>query len=343
MITKQELQEIKRYLKKSENPLFFYDDDPDGLASYLLLKTVAGKGKGIPIKSSPNLDEIYLRKIKEYTPDCVFILDKPNITQEFVDKANTKIIWIDHHPVVGIKGVKYYNPRLNDKNDNRPTSYWCYKIANEKLWVAMCGIVGDWYVPEFIDKFIKEFPGLTKKTKDAGEMLFTTELGKLVKVFAFILKGKVSDVKRNVSILEKIKTPYEILNQTSAKGKFIHKYYEKINKLFEKMLSEAKRQATRSKLLLYTYPSAKHSLTGILSNELLYTYPNKVIIIGRVKEDMIVMSIRSKKHNVLKILEKALQDVNGYGGGHDHACGAGVMKKDFDKFVHNFKTALKKV
>ncbi|RME54543.1 hypothetical protein D6777_03515 [Candidatus Woesearchaeota archaeon] len=340
MITNKEIEEIRKYLDKAENPLFFYDDDPDGLSSYLLLKTLNDKGKGLPIKSSPKLDELYIRKIKEYSPDYVFVLDKPIITQEFVNKVNTKIIWIDHHPVVKINGVKYYNPRKENPNDNRPTSYWCYKIANDKLWVAMCGIVGDWYVPEFLNEFIKLYPGLAKKSNDAAKLLFETKLGTLVKVFAFVLKGKVSDVKRNVAILSKIKSPYEILEQTTPKGKFIYRYYEKINKTFEKMLHEAKKHATKSKILVYTYPSSKHSLTGILSNQLLYTYPNKVIIIGRVKDDKVLMSIRSKKHNVLKILETALKSVDGYGGGHDHACGAGVNKEDFETFVEEFKKVL---
>ena len=36
-------------------------------------------------------------------------------------------------------------------------------------------------------------------------------------------------------------------------------------------------------------------------------------------------------------MEKALQGVQGYGGGHLHACGANIKVEDFDRFVDNIK------
>src|SRR3989344_3558509 len=96
---KVSLEQIKEFLNKSENPLIFFDDDPDGLCSYLLLSRYFKKGYGVIIKASPKLDISYLRKVEEYCPDLVLILDQPSIEQEFVDKINVPIIWIDHHPV----------------------------------------------------------------------------------------------------------------------------------------------------------------------------------------------------------------------------------------------------
>ena len=52
------LEEIKGYLEKSVNPLFFFDDDADGLCSFLLLYRYFKKGKYVPLKSSPALEEI---------------------------------------------------------------------------------------------------------------------------------------------------------------------------------------------------------------------------------------------------------------------------------------------
>ena len=37
-ILDSELKEIRSYLEKSENPLVFFDDDHDGLSSYILIK-----------------------------------------------------------------------------------------------------------------------------------------------------------------------------------------------------------------------------------------------------------------------------------------------------------------
>ena len=106
------------------------------------------------------------------------------------------------------------------------------------------------------------------------------------------------------------------------------------------MLEKARKEVTKSKMLVFIYPSSKHSLTGTLSNELLFLYPDKMIVIGRRKEDKVVMSFRSMRIKVLPLLKIALEGVDGYGGGHDHACGGGVNVDDFDKFIENLKKQL---
>ena len=37
------------------------------------------------------------------------------------------------------------------------------------------------------------------------------------------------------------------------------------------------------------------------------------------------------------MLENALKGVEGYGGGHEHACGAVVKAEDFSQFVKNLE------
>ena len=111
------IREIRTILEDSSNPLFFYDDDPDGLVSYLLLKRKYKKGTGIIIRvrgmHGVDEDELYLRKIEENHPDVVVFLDKPTLNQEIFDKIDVKTkIWIDHHEPVKVKNVIYYNPML---------------------------------------------------------------------------------------------------------------------------------------------------------------------------------------------------------------------------------------
>ena len=44
MLTKKQINEIREHLEKAQNPLFFFDNDPDGLCSFLLLQRYIGRG-----------------------------------------------------------------------------------------------------------------------------------------------------------------------------------------------------------------------------------------------------------------------------------------------------------
>ena len=136
MLTEKQIREIREHLEKAQNPLLFFDNDNDGLISFLLLRRFIDRGRGVAIKSFPELNVSYYRKVSELKPDYVFILDKPVVSADFLEKLkqdNIPVVWIDHHqveePVYG--GVNYYNPFLNDKS-NEPVSFLCYKITGRK-------------------------------------------------------------------------------------------------------------------------------------------------------------------------------------------------------------------
>jgi len=343
MIPKKQIDKIRSFLDKSENPLFLFDDDADGLCSYLLFRRYIDKGKGVVVKSSPVLDTIFLRKVDEFCPDIVFVLDKPKISEDFVHGVNVPIVWVDHHTPVDIQGVKYFNPRTYDSSAYLPTSYTCYRVVKKDIWIAVCGTVGDWMIPDFMDEFMKKYPDLVEKTDNPGDILFRQPLGKLIRILGFILKGKTSDVNTCVSILSRMESPYEILNRTTAKSRYLYKRFEKIDKEYQSILKQALSSATDDNLLLFYYPSKKMSFTGELSNELSYNFPDKVIIVGRKKDDEFKISLRSKKHNLRKIIKKALVGVEGYSGGHEHACGGNIKAKDIDKFVGSIREQINKI
>jgi len=337
MIPSKQVDEIRSFLQKSENPLFFFDDDADGLCSYLLLRRYLDRGKGVVVKSSPVLDVPFQRKVEEYSPDVVFILDKPMVSEEFISEVHVPIVWIDHHTPVKAKGVKYFNPRVQDPDVYIPTSYICYHVVKQDMWIAMCGVVGDWVVPDFIDEFMQKYPGLVEKTDNPGDIFYKQPLGKLVKIFFFLLKGKMSDVNSCISILSKIKSPYEILNKTTSRARFIYKKFDKVNKEYQELLEKAKKSVTKDVFLIFYYPSKTMSFSAELSNELSYLFPDKLIIIGRKKGDEFRISLRSKTHKLPKRIKKALEDVEGYSGGHEYACGGNIKAKDIDKFVSNLR------
>src|SRR3989338_5155150 len=122
MLTKNQLKEIKDNLDSCNNPLFMFDDDPDGLCSFLLLYRYKKEGRGFIVKSKPFIDEKFVKKVEEYLPDKVFILDMPIVEQNFVDKIKVPIIWIDHHEPVKVDKVKYFNPRVKKSDEYYPTT-----------------------------------------------------------------------------------------------------------------------------------------------------------------------------------------------------------------------------
>ena len=344
-IPEEKLQEFRDALASSAKPLFFFDGDADGLTSYALLYRHKKEGKGVIISGRPQLNGDFVRKYEEYMPDAVFILDTAQLTQEFIDAVRCPIYWLDHHdpnhPELKLPSrVHYYNPRLCDDADGRPTSYWAYRLVDDDIWIAMAGIVADYHFDEDIAaKFREQFPQyLSKDIHHQGEALFDSKLGELIRVLNFNLKGPVSTCLTSVKILTRIQHPDEIMEQESPKGKYLYKRYQRVMHHYEKLYKEAAEEAKNDKdFVIFTYQNDVYSLSGELANEVKYRNQDKAVIIGRRHDGRVMMSLRSEEYEVLPALQEALKEVDGYGGGHPKACGAVVAEQDFDRFVARFK------
>lgn len=340
MLTEKNYNEIREELDNCKRPLFFFDDDPDGLCSFLLLYRYKREGKGVVIKTSPELKPVFIKTVENYNPDKVFIVDKPMVSPEFIDAVKVPIIWIDHHDIIENSGTKYFNSRKDGFGE--PASCICYRVVKQNLWIAACGAVGDWYLPDFIKEFSKEYPDLlSPEIKKPEKALYETKLGELIRILSFILKGKTSDVLSCIKILTRIKTPYELLNEETVQAKFIIKRFKKVKKEYDSLLDEALKHSKADKIIIFTYSDKKMSFTGDLSNELLYRFPEKLILVAREKGGEMKSSLRSSGHvSVSEILKKALVGIEGYGGGHEYACGACIKNRDFKRFVENIRKEL---
>jgi len=301
----------------------------------LILKKHYKNGIGMPIKSAGPLDETSVDRINEEKPDLVVILDKAVVKQEFIDKVNCKVLIIDHHPLLKLENVKYFNPLKNDKKSYVPTSNMAYAVTKDNMWLAVIGCLFDYSCPDFLKEFKKEYPDMIKKlTKDAGYIVFETELGKLVKLFAFNLKGKRADVKNSVEAMENVNSPYEIMHQTTKEGKYLWERYEKLNREYEDLLKKAESNLDmKSKFILFMHPQSRNSFVMNIATELSYWHQDKTIIIGREKENEIKISLRNQKKDIRKPFAKALEGLKGYGGGHPHAVGGSVSREDFEIFI----------
>src|SRR3989338_2573137 len=313
MLTEKQIGQIREELESCKNPLFFFDDDPDGLCAFLLLYRYLKEGHGFVVKTHPRLDARSAPKIEEYNADKVFVLDVAQLEQDFIDASKVPVIWIDHHTPLERDNVKYFNPRLANKGLNVPTTYLCYQVSQKDLWIGALGCIADYYMPDFIDEFKKAYPGMIGNEKSIGGIYFGSKLGTLINIFSFCLKGKTNDVMKCIKILTRVESPNEILNQETSRGKFIFKRYQKIKEAYDELMKNALESANEDKVLVFTYTDDKMSFTGDLANELLYRFPERVIVVGRKKGDEVRMSIRSKDILIPPILEKSLSGLEEIG------------------------------
>ena len=347
MLTKKQISEISGHLNMAQNPLFFFDNDQDGLCSFLLLQRFIQRGKGVAIKISPEMTVNYFRKVKELNPDYIFILDQPEVSKKFfkeVEQINLPVVWIDHHKIDKNKipkFVNYYNPLLNQAKTNEPVTALCYQITNKKqdLWIGVAGCISDKFTPEFYSDFKKQYPDLGIDSKDAFEIFYYSQIGKISRIFGSGLKDRITNVVKMLNYLTKVKTPYEVLEE-NEKNYFMHKRFKEINEKYKKFLEKAKLKINDSDMLFFEY-AGDTSMSSDLANGLKFLFPKKNIVVAYVKEAKINISARGE--NIREIVLKAIENLEGAtGGGHENAVGAQIKIKDLEKFREKLEKLINK-
>jgi single-stranded DNA-specific DHH superfamily exonuclease len=333
MLTEKQISEIREHLEKAQAPLFFFDNDNDGLMSFLLLRRFIDRGKGIAVKGSHNLSRTYYKRIKELKPDYIFILDVPSVEREFLEMAEKDclpVVWIDHHdvdigtevPLISHSLFNYYNSYHNDKM-NEPVAYLCYKIINQKqdMWLAIIGCISDYYLPDFYDEFGKKYPELSKKNpKTPFDVFYDSEIGRISRILDFSLKDTTTNVVNLMKFMMKAKGPMDILEE-NTETKQILKRYNEINLKYQKILKKA-REIVGDKMIYFQY-SGGLSLSANLANQLSHEFPKKIIIVIYLSTDIANISLRGREIDIRKITLEAIKDIPGaIGGGHEHATGA---------------------
>ncbi len=326
-------------MAESQNPLYFFDGDADGACSFLMLYRLTKEGHGVFVGRGIDVERLFKQRIATYQPDRIFVLDLYSISQELIDQVSQPIALLDHHEPIKRTGLYYVNPRIWEDADNRPTSYWVYQMVQQDLWLATIGTVADWHLPEFLPAFADAHPLiLPKLPKTIGEALYKTPLGKLIRIISFSLKGTARDALKYVKILSRIQTPEEILFQESAAGRYIYRKYEKVKAEYDRIKKSFK--PGRGDLKVFVYDDYSYSLSSDFSNEMSIKYPGKAILVARKNTDSYACSLRGEHFDIAATLKKALAGIQGFGGGHRHACGCSVASEDFERFVENLKREL---
>jgi len=343
MLTQKQISEIKEHLEKAQNPVFFFDNDPDGLCSFLLLSRWIGRGKGVAVKSFPDLNEGYFRKVNELNADYIFILDKPIVSRAFleqIEQKNVPTVWIDHHelPEDIPDFIDYYNPITNDKeNTNEPSTYLCYKITQniEDIWIALIGCISDKFVPEFYPDFKIKYPDLAVNSANAFDIFYKSQIGRIARIFSFALKDRTTNVVNMIKFLLKVKSPYEVLEE-NPKTYSMHHRFKQINIRYQKLLRKARMNEKDFEKILFFQYGGDLSISSDLANQLNYEFPEKIVVVVYVTGVKANVSVRGK--NVRKIILKAIEGLeDATGGGHEDAVGAKIRVDDLEIFKRNLE------
>lgn len=338
MLNTTQLTEIRNQLELSQNPLFFYDNDADGLCSFLILRRSLDRGKGVAIKSFPDLKAQYNNKVDELNPDLIVILDKAELNPEFANHAEEKgipILWIDHHETKTDKTTVDKTSYYSSFPEAEPVSYITQKIFNrpKDIWLSTIGCIGDVYMPDFAKQFSKDNPDLLPPNLDAFTALQTTTLGKIARKLNFGLMDTTTNILQLIKYLFKATTPYDLLEENSSTAQF-HKRSNQLEEFYQKQIEKAESHFNpESKLLLFIY-SGNTSMSSEISNRLAFNHPDKLIVTAFLRPEKANISVRGK--DALKITKAATKDILGAtGGGHPEATGAMVPISDFEKFKSN--------
>ncbi len=346
MLTQPQLQEIKQHLEASQNPLFFFDNDVDGLCSFLILRRSIDRGKGIAIKSFPDLKEQYLKKVEELNPDAIFILDKAELSKEFakgVEQKGIPIIWIDHHETKTPKEVIAKTSYYNSLPSAEPTTYLAQKVFNrqEDLWLAVIGCIGDVYMPDFANQFANQNPELLPQNADPFDALHSTETGKIIRMLNFGLMDTNTNVVNLIKFLSKAKGPHDILEENRF-TKQLHKRYTELNDFLNKQIEKAEEYFDKESPVLFFSYAGNTSMSSEIANKLHYNHKDKLIVVAFRRPEKINISIRGD--NALKITNQAIADIeDATGGGHEKATGAMIPVDSLEKFKQNITTISREV
>jgi len=332
------IQRAREILQSAERPLVIHDNDPDGAVSFCLVHSICGDARSVPFKNRPSVDESFLGKVVEHSPDLIVILDTSRVSIDFLERIKVPVLWVDHHEpakdlLQQFPTIHCVNPRLWDDADSRPTSYWMYRIAQKNLWLATVGCVADWHLPDFLPEFRTHYKDLLPESITTIEQAYLdSKVGTLVRVIQFNLKGATSDVRKSMIALARIESPYEILLESTTRGRLLWKRYRALLPGYETLVAQAVAVVPDGKLHLFEYAGGEQTYTAELSNELLIRFPDRVTLIARSHEGKRKCSLRSRRIALPEIVAKALVGCEGHGGGHTNACGAVVREEDWQKF-----------
>ncbi len=341
----KEIEKIsKRFFKriKNEKKIFLtFDLDNDGFCSAIAFSNFLKHLKIKPIlflskKEDREMKVIdSIQKFLNSSAKTFISLDLPPTgiyeenseifkIKEKIEKSKKQIIFFDHHlyDEKRVKNVYVINPRFYKKSLYLSTSATLYLIF-KKIFIDKKSIfflsIGD-----YSDK---------SNFKELQEKAFN---------FFPNLKSKIDLYAKRLNSFLLISSHSKILN-------FVQKISEKDleSKTFinaeKKIENEIKKEMKKVKIgrkMIFHIVKSKYNIKSIIANLLLEKY-DKTILVAKIKNDIVNISARSKKVNLIEILESMKEKFKEMKfGGHENACGVKIPKQKLNSFLKIFKSSI---
>jgi oligoribonuclease NrnB/cAMP/cGMP phosphodiesterase (DHH superfamily) len=195
-------------------------------------------------------------------------------------------------------------------------------------------------MPDFYDEFMEKYEDIGKKSpKSAFDLLFNSDIGKIARILDFSLKDTTTNVVNMLRFMIQVKGPMDILEENS-KTKQILNRFEQIDSRYKELMEKA-RELKSGRVLYFQYGGTL-SLSANLSNQLIYEFPDTVVIVAYIKGDVANISVRGNE-DIREFTLKAIEGIEGAtGGGHEHATGAKVNVSDLPKFREKMEKMVEK-
>ena len=343
MLSQASLDDLRSRLEGASSPVFLFDNDADGLCSFLLARRALGKGKGIPVRSYPELDVGYMEQALILGADLVVVLDKPFISEksiQFLHERSVPLLVVDHHVVPKkyseelTRAFTEYNPALLSgiQNSAEPVSYLMYRALGRKedMWLMIAGCIADHYLPLEWAQFTLQFPSLSGEVKGPFEAYYATRIGQLAQFLNFGLKDSISHVNLLFTFLSACTEPTQVLGDEAPLS-----FRDKVHTLSGELDRLVDEQKILGNLIVVHYGGAT-SMSADVANKLSYLHPGKYILVAYRKGSVTNLSLRGI--GVKNLFESIFPFFPGLmGGGHEDAVGGRIVSASIDSFITAFQ------
>lgn len=351
----KEAADFLRSLEKKD-VVIVYHGDTDGVCSaFLLTKLLEGQGCEVAqhaTRNVPRVTQDLMLEILEAKPEIVIMVD----FAEDIDKAARRLTVhaidscvIDHHVPRDYRfpnGMVYSNPHQEKKT--MPCSAYIYDICSsiidmkKYIWIAATGTISDYGAaerPDMIKKVMAEYPDLFETKEIDQEKLRKTTFGVLGNMLnSASVWGEYQGIEMSFEVLMSCETPSDLMAKDTSKKRMLWMKFDEVEEELRHVVEEFRARHNTEGYVKYMKFESQFGIQATAATVISGEYDNCVVMLIRRKPKMFSASMRdqSGKHDLNAIIQKALEGLDGRGGGHAKASAVKVAARDFPEFFDRF-------